>query len=75
MKFIAESDLSLLILDGNNEEAIRQTQSFVDGLRERIDVVQDTDQKVKLYAKEVRKRRRRRVDSDLSDFLGEEEIE
>jgi len=75
MKFIAESDLSLLILDGNNEEAVRQTQSFVDGLRERIDVVQDTDQKVKLYAKEVRKRRRRRVDSDLSDFLGEEENE
>jgi hypothetical protein len=74
MKFLAESDISLLILDGNNEEAIRQTQSFVDGLRERIDVVQDIDQKVKSYAKEVRKRRRRRVDSDLSDFLGEEEI-
>jgi len=74
MKFLAESDISSLILDGDNEEAIRQTQMFVDSLKDRIDEVKSTDQKIKIYAKEVRKRRRRRVDSDLSDFLGEEEI-
>ena len=72
MKFLAESDISSLILDGDNEEAIRQTQMFVDSLKDRIDEVKSTDQKIKIYAKEVRKRRRRRVDSDLSDFLDEE---
>ena len=75
LKFLSESDISALIADElDNDEAIRQTQSFVDELRERIDVVKETDKAVKEYAKETRKRRRKRVDSDLSEFLDEDDL-
>lgn len=75
LKFLAESDLSELIAaELQNDEDVRQTQSFVDSLRERMDVVKETDKAVKEYAKETRKRRRRRVDSDLSDFLTEDDL-
>ena len=70
LKYLTESDISMLIADEiQSDESLQATQSFVDGLRERIDVVKETDRAVKEYGKEVRKRRRRRVDSDLSDFL------
>jgi hypothetical protein len=75
MKFLSESDISALIADElDNDEAIRQTQSFVDELRERIDAVKETDKAVKEFAQETRKRRRKRVDSDLSEFLDEEDL-
>jgi hypothetical protein len=70
LKYLTESDISMLIADEiQSDESLQATQSFVDGLRERIDMVKETDKAVKEYGKEVRKRRRRRVDSDLSDFL------
>ena len=70
LKYLTESDISMLIAEEiQSDESLQATQSFVDGLRERIDVVKETDRAVKEYGKEVRKRRRRRVDSDLSDFL------
>ena len=75
LKYLAETDIGdLLVDDYDNEESIRQTQSFVDSLRERIDDVKETDAAVKKFAQETRKRRRRRVDSDLSDFLSEEDL-
>ena len=75
LKYLAETDIGdLLVDDYDNEESIRQTQSYVDGLRERIDDVKETDAAVKKFAQETRKRRRRRVDSDLSDFLSEEDL-
>jgi|SRR5210317_1605240 hypothetical protein len=75
MKYLSESDLGdLIAAELDNDEAIRQTQSFVDELRERIDVVKETDKAVKEFAQETRKRRRKRVDSDLSEFLDEEDL-
>ena len=75
LKFLTESDISMLIADElDNDEAIRQTQSFVDELRERIDVVKETDKAIKEFAQETRKRRRKRVDSDLSEFLDEDDL-
>ena len=74
LKYLAESDLMHLIAaELDDDEAIRQTQFFVDSLRERIDVVKETDKAVAAYGKEVRKKRRRRADSDLSDFLEEDD--
>jgi len=75
LKYLAESDLTQLIAaELDDDEAIRQTQFFVDSLRERIDVVKGTDKAVADYGKEVRKKRRRRADSDLSDFLEEDDL-
>lgn len=75
LKFLSESDIGdLIAAELDDDEAIRQTQYFVDSLRERIDVVKETDKAVAEYAKETRKRRRKRVDSDLSDFLDEDDL-
>lgn len=74
LKYLTESDISLLLADEmQNDESLQATQSFVDSLKERIEMVKETDKAVKEYGKEVRKRRRRRVDSDLSDFLEDDE--
>lgn len=71
MKYIAESGIEELIDAEGDDEALRTTQAFVDELRERIDAVQDNDKRIKDYAKKTgaRIRRRKRVDSDLSEFL------
>jgi len=75
LKYIAESGLeNLMSEEEGNEEAIRATQAFVDELRVRIDAVKDSDVAIKEFKKTTKKRRRRRVDSDLSDFLGEDDI-
>ena len=74
LKYLTESDISLLLADEmQNDESLQATQSFVDSLKERIEMVKETDKAVKEYGKEVRKKRRRRVDSDLSDFLEDDE--
>ena len=75
LKYISESGLdTILESEGSNDEAIRQTQAFVDELRERIDMVKDSDRYIKQYGEKQKKRRRRRVDSDLSEFLGDDDI-
>ena len=43
--------------------------AFVDTLRHRIDKIKTADTEVKEYIKEEKKKRRRSVDSDLSDFM------
>jgi hypothetical protein len=74
LKYISESGIENMVSqeEYDNDDAIRATQFFVDELRLRIDSVKDTDRSIKEFQKESRKRRRRRVDSDLSDFLEEE---
>ena len=37
-------------------------------------VVKETDKAIKEFAQETRKRRRKRVDSDLSEFLDEDDL-
>ena len=74
IKYIAESGLELLMSEEEgNDEAIRATQAFVDELRLRIDAVKDSDVAIKEFKENTKKRRRRRVDSDLSDFLEEDD--
>tara|TARA_S200002703_G_scaffold159911_1_gene175416 strand:- start:2494 stop:3090 length:597 start_codon:yes stop_codon:yes gene_type:complete len=75
LKYLTESDISLLLADEmQNNESLQATQSFVDSLRERIESVKESDKAVKEYAQGERKRRRRRVDSDLSSFLEEDDL-
>ena len=70
MKYLSESGLELMVAEEiDNDQASRQTQAFVDELRERIDLVKDNDKDVKDYSKKVKKRRTRLADSDLSEFM------
>lgn len=71
LKYLSESGLELLVSEEiDNDEASRQTQAFVDELRERIDAVKDHDYQFSQYVKEEKIRRRtRHADSDLTEFL------
>ena len=70
MKYLSESGLELIVAEEiDNNQASRQTQAFVDELRERIDFVKDKDKDVKDYSKKIKKKRTRHADSDLSEFL------
>ena len=53
-------------------EGAQEILAYVDVLRERIDKVKDQDQKVKEFAKEEKKQKKKRTvyaDSDLTEFL------
>tara|TARA_R110002153_G_scaffold27498_5_gene85399 strand:+ start:2761 stop:3402 length:642 start_codon:yes stop_codon:yes gene_type:complete len=73
MRYLAESGLEELVQqdEGNSTEAFNQTHAFVNELRLRIDSVKNIDKSVQIFSKGSRPRvkRKRRVDSDLSDFL------
>jgi DNA-directed RNA polymerase specialized sigma24 family protein len=70
LKYLSESGIELLVAEEiDNNEASRQTQAFVDELRERIDLVKENDRMVKEYSKKQKKQRIKRADSDLSEFM------
>lgn len=71
MKYMSESMMSELVSEEvENDEAMKQTQAFVDELRDRIDFVKESDRLFREYAREEkRKKRSKKADSDLSDFL------
>lgn len=73
IKFLTETGLDQLVFEEiHNNAASKQTQAFVDELRERIDYVKDKDNKVSEFKKGVdspRKKRTKAVDSDLSEFM------
>lgn len=72
LKYLSESGIEQLVSEEfNDNPAARATQAFVEELRERIDAVKDSDQAVKDFAKKetVRKKRTKRVDSDLTEFM------
>jgi len=70
IKYLTESGLEQLMTEEFEENpAARQTQAFVDELRQRIDFVKTKDTEIKDYSKKERKKRTRHVDSDLSEFL------
>lgn len=74
MRYLTESGIEDLISEeSQNDDAFRQTQAFVDELRGRIDIVKESDKVIKDYEKGQRQKRKRKVDSDLSEFIGEEE--
>lgn len=71
LKYLSESGIELLVAEEiDNNQASRQTQAFVDELRERIDIVKENDRMIKSYSKKQRKKRKKYVDSDLSEFMG-----
>jgi len=72
LKYLSESGIELLVAEEiDNDHASRQTQAFVDDLRERIDYVKGKDKTVKEFAKsqKIKKKRTRHVDSDLTGFM------
>ncbi len=73
LKYLTRAAIEDLI-DGGDEsgEGIIAVTSYLDQLRDRIDRVKDQDQKVKEFATEEKKKRKKRVvyaDSDLTEFL------
>ena len=69
LKYIAEGDSSLFMDDEDGSSS--KTSPFVDSLRQRADMVKHTDDEVKQFEKEYKKRKKRAVyvDSDLTDYL------
>lgn len=74
MRYLTESGIEDLISEeSQNDDSFRQTQAFVDELRGRMDIVKESDRVVKEYEKGQRQKRKRKADSDLSEFIGEDE--
>ena len=72
LKYLSESGLESIIQEEmEHNEAARQTQAFVDELRQRIDYVKTTDKAVDEIVKKERKKRTKVVDSDLTSFMVE----
>ena len=72
MKFLTRADIEDFIEGFDaTDEGSQAVISYVDMLRERIDKVKDQDAKVKEFAKEEKKKKKRTVyaDSDLTEFL------
>lgn len=70
LKYLSESGIELLVAEEiDNNEASRETQAFVENLRERIDLVKESDRMINEYTKTQRKKRSRNADSDLSSFM------
>ena len=75
LKFIAEQGLDEFMIDPNEDpEVARIVQSFVDGLRAKIDDIKEKDAKLADYKKEQKQKltnKRKLADSDLSEFIDE----
>ena len=73
LKFIAEQGLDEFMIDPNEDpEVARIVQSFVDGLRAKIDDIKDKDAKVSQYKKEQKQKltnKRKLADSDLTEHF------
>jgi len=70
LKYLSESGIEQLISEEfDDNPAARATQAFVDELRERIDLIKDSDKAFAEYSKAQKRKRTRRVDSDLSEFM------
>ena len=54
---------------GENEVARTVATHFVDTLKERIDKVRSHDTQVKAFSKANKQKRKKQVDSDLTEFM------
>ena len=72
-KYMTSSGIEEFIMTQEGDTTSQQVvQSFVDGLKDRIDKVKEKDTEIKQFAVEEKKRAKRSansVDSDLSNFL------
>ena len=72
LRYIAESGLDEFMVDPDEDpEVAKIVQSFVDGLRRRIDEVKEKDEKFNLYKKKTITNKRKVKDSDLTEFIEE----
>ena len=70
LKYLTQSGIENFIDNELGDEMTSQVVgAFVDTLRDRIDKVKQGDIEVKEFAKYEKKRRSRKADSDLSEFL------
>ena len=69
MKFLQRASIEDFVDGGDDQEAIQAVNSYVDVLRERIDKVKETDKQLKEFVKVEKKKRKAKVDSDLTEFL------
>ena len=71
LRYLEKSGIENFVdLDLADEAAGNIINSFVDGLRDRIDRVKQTDEVVNtLYKEEKKRKRTKHADSDLSEFL------
>ena len=77
MKFVAESGFEDYLINEHGDNFAQQAMaSFVNVLKERIDLVKQKDQDIKEYGKiEKKKKRQVYVDSDLREYIDEEPFE
>jgi len=69
-KFLEQSGIEAFLDDtGENAVAAQVATHFVDTLKERIDKVKSTDSTIKEFAKQHKKKRTAKADSDLTEFM------
>ena len=70
LKYLAKSGVEAFIDNELGDDMSQQVAgAFIDTLRDRIEKVKHVDVEIKEFAREEKKRRKRSVDSDLSEFL------
>ena len=70
LKYLSKAGIENFIDNELGDEMSQQVVgAFVDTLRDRIDKVKATDNEIKQFVKEEKKKRKRTVDSDLMDFM------
>lgn len=70
LKYLSKAGIENFIDNELGDEMSQQVVgAFVDTLRDRIDKVKSTDNEIKQFVKEEKKKRKRTVDSDLMDFM------
>lgn len=73
IKYFSEMGVEELLAE-ENEEAVHQTQALIEDLRYRIDLVKTNDRMIREYAKERKLKRKKPIDSDLSELFIDEEL-
>lgn len=73
LKYFSEMGVEELLAE-ENEEAVHQTQALIEDLRHRIDLVKANDRMIREYAKERKLKRKKPIDSDLSELFIDEEL-
>lgn len=73
LKYFSEMGVEDLLAE-ENEEAVHQTQALIEDLRHRIDLVKTNDRMIREYAKERKLKRKKPIDSDLSELFIDEEL-
>lgn len=69
MSYLSKVNVEDLMGAGGGDDFV-QTEHIVEAIRQRIGRIRETDNQIKIYAKEEKKKRKsKNQDSDLSDFL------